>query len=115
MHSGIVIKDKPEDPFEYTAKNVGYLRAGQGGWSYNDSRRKEDGFTNKIFSKTGSDQVSGSHITGEQRSYTAVAVIEIAQQITVNSTQFRDLPVTVDIEGVGEESQVVQICSWIQI
>ena len=111
MHSGIVIKDKPEDPFEYTAKNVGYLRAGQGGWSYNDSRRKEDGFTNKIFSKTGSDQVSGTASQGTEN-FTAVAGVEIAQQITVNSTQFRDLAVTVGIEGVGEQSPSGTISSW---
>ena len=64
-HSGILIKDKPEDAAEYTAKNVSYVRAAQGGWSYTDSRRKEDGFTNKIFSKTGADQVSGTASEGQ--------------------------------------------------
>ena len=99
-HSGILIKDKPEDANEYTAKNVSYLRAGQGGWSYTDSRRKEDGFTNKIFSKTGADQVSGSASEGDLNS--TPLTVDIAQQITINSTQLRDIAVTFHTTGVGE-------------
>ena len=103
-HSGILIKDKPEDAAEYTAKNVSYVRAAQGGWSYTDSRRKEDGFTNKIFSKTGADQVSGTASEGADNA-TSLATIEIAQQITVNSTQLRDIAFTFHVEGRGEEIQ----------
>ena len=110
-HSGIVIKDKPEDAAEYTAKNVSYMRASQGGWSFTDSRRKEDGFTNKIFSKTGADQVSGSGSEGADN-FTAVNSVEIAQQFKVNSTQFRDLAVTLGIEGVGEQTPNGTISSW---
>ena len=110
-HSGILIKDKPQDRNEYTAKNVSYVRAAQGGWSYTDSRRKEDGFTNKIFSKTGADQVSGTASEGADN-FTHVCGTEIAQQITVNSTQFRDLAVTVGIEGVGEQTPSGTITSW---
>ena len=110
-HSGILIKDKPADRNEYTAKNVSYVRAAQGGWSYTDSRRKEDGFTNKIFSKTGADQVSGTASEGADN-FTHVCGTEIAQQITVNSTQFRDLAVTVGIEGVGEQTPSGTITSW---
>ena len=110
-HSGILIKDKPEDRNEYTAKNVSYVRAAQGGWSYTDSRRKEDGFTNKIFSKTGADQVSGTASEGADN-FTAVNSVEIAQQFIVNSTQFRDIAVTVSIEGVGEQTPLGSISSW---
>ena len=110
-HSGILIKDKPEDANEYTAKNVSYIRAAQGGWSYTDSRRKEDGFTNKIFSKTGADQVSGSASEGADNS-TPVHSIDIAQQFIVNSTQFRDIAVTVSIEGKGEQTPAGTISAW---
>ena len=102
-HSGILIKDKPENSAEYTAKNVSYIRAAQGGWSYTDSRRKEDGFTNKIFSKTGADQVSGSASEGADN-YTGLVALEIAQQFTVNSTQFRDIALTFSLQGKGEQT-----------
>ena len=99
-HSGILIKDKPEDPAEYTAKNVSYIRAAQGGWSFTDSRRKEDGFTNKIFSKTGADQVSGTASEGADNS--TALIVDVAQQITINSTQLRDIAVTFHTTGVGQ-------------
>lgn len=100
LHSGTIIKDRPEDAFEYINKNVSYLRAAQGGWSYSDSMLKEDGFTNNIFSKTGTDLQSGSTSTGEENM--TVATVDIGQQFTVNSTQLRDLAITVSIEGKGQ-------------
>ena len=111
-HSGILIKDKPEteDPDEPTSINVSYLTA-RTGFNYTDSMKKEDGFTSKPFSKTGQDQVSGTTSQGTDN-FTAVAGVEIAQQITVNSTQFRDLAVTVGIDGVGEQSPSGTISSW---
>ena len=100
FHSGTVIKDRPESPEEYTNKNIAYLRAATGGFSFVDSMRKEDGFTNRIFSKTGAESVTGGS-TAEELS-TKLAGIDIAQQFTVNSTQFRDLAFTLSVEGSGE-------------
>ena len=103
-HSGTVIKDRPETPDEYTSKNVSYLRSSPG-WSYTDSMLKEDGFTNRIFSKTGADQVTGSTSTAAEN-LTTMAGIDVAQQITINSTKLRDIAVTVSITGKGEPNPV---------
>ena len=102
-HSGILIKDRPEtdDPDEPTSTNVSYLTA-RTGFNYTDSMKKEDGFTSKPFSKTGADLVSGSTSQGEDNA-TSLAGTEIAQQITVNSTQLRDIAFTFHVEGRGEE------------
>jgi hypothetical protein len=97
LHSGTVIKDRPETPEEYTNKNVSYLRSSPG-FSYTDSMLKEDGFTNRIFSKTGADQVSGTTSTNAEN-FTRMSGIDIAQKITVNSTRFRDLSFTIGAEG----------------
>ena len=112
VHSGILIKDRPEteDPDEPTSINVSYLTA-RTGFNYTDSMKKEDGFTSKPFSKTGQDLASGS-MSEAADNFTAVNAIEIAQQITVNSTQFRDLAVTVGIDGVGEQTPSGTISSW---
>ena len=107
-HSGTIIKDRPDDPLEYTSKNVSYLRAGVGGFSYTDSMRKEDGFTNRIFSKTGADVASGSTSSGAEN-FTRLAGIDIAQQFTVNSTRLRDLSFTMGVEGRGE---VILTAPW---
>ena len=48
----------------------------------------------------------------EQITLQLVNAVEIAQQITVNSTQFRDMAVTVGIEGVGEQTPAGTISSW---
>jgi hypothetical protein len=106
VHSGILIKDRPEpeDPDEPTSTNVSYLTA-KTGFNYTDSMKKEDGFTSKPFSKTGQDLVSGSTSAGDENS-TSMHTIDLAQQITVNSTQFRDIAVTVSINGSGEEDPV---------
>ena len=101
-HSGILIKDRPEpeDPEEPTSTNVSYLTA-RTGFNYTDSMKKEDGFTSKPFSKTGSVTQSATGSQGEELS-TSLNGIDIAQQFIVNSTIFRDLAFTVHIEGKNE-------------
>ena len=101
LHSGTIIKDRPESPEEYTSKNIAYLRAATGGFSFVDSMRKEDGFTNRIFSKTGSDVTTGTTSQGAEN-FTLVAGMDIAQQITINSTKLRDIAFTFGITGKGE-------------
>ena len=71
FHSGTIIKDRPESPEEYTSKNIAYLRAATGGFSFVDSMRKEDGFTNRIFSKTGADIASGCSLRSNRKLYTS--------------------------------------------
>jgi hypothetical protein len=107
-HSGILIKDKPEpeDPDEPTSTNVSYLTA-KTGFNYTDSMKKEDGFTSKPFSKTGADLVSGSTSQGADN-FTRVSGVDIAQQITINSTQLRDIAFTFSVEGKGEPYEPAQ-------
>jgi hypothetical protein len=62
--------------------------------------RKEDGFTNRIFSKTGAETVTAGSQSEDQS--TGLTAIDIAQQFTVNSTVFRDLAFTLHADGVGE-------------
>src|SRR5262245_12437369 len=102
FHSGTIIKDKPDplNPDEYINKNVAYLRSSPG-FSWTDSMRKEDGFTNRIFSKTGADIATGSTSTNAEN-FTSMIGLEVAQQITINSTQIRDIAVTCSIAGKGE-------------
>jgi F5/8 type C domain-containing protein len=102
-HSGIIIKDKPTSNEEYNAvgSNVSYLLADTG-WSYVDSIKKEDGFSNRLYSKTGSNQISGTSSQGEDHA-TSLASAEIAQQFTINATKLRDIAFTFHVEGRGEE------------
>ena len=81
---------------------MAYLRAAQGGFSYTDSMRKEDGFTNRIFSKTGADIATGIQ-SGSSENATQMSGIDVAQQIAVNSTRFRDIAFTLSVKGKGEE------------
>ena len=102
LHSGIVIKDKPTSDEEYTAtgSNVSYLLADTG-WSYIDSIKKEDGFSNRLYSKTGADLVSSTSTNADFS--TPMQTIDIAQQITVNATKFRDIAFTFHLEGKDQE------------
>jgi hypothetical protein len=100
-HSGIVIKDRPTTDEEFTAagSNVSYLLAATG-WSYVDSIKKEDGFSNRLYSKTGSTS-QGSGSSGQDQS-TALAGIDIAQQFTVNSAMLHDLSFVMSVTGRGD-------------
>ena len=85
-------------------RNVAYLQGrALVAFSYTDSMRKEDGFTNRIFSKTGSDVTSGS-TSAAAENLTTLASIDVAQQISINSTMLRDIAVTVSITGKGENN-----------
>ena len=102
-HSGIVIKDRPDSQAiadEPISRNMSYLLA-RTGFTYTDSIKQEDGFTNKPFSKTGQDLVSSSAASEDLS--TPMQSIDIAQQITVNSTQFRDIAMTFHVEGKDQE------------
>jgi hypothetical protein len=108
LHSGIVIKDKPKDNDEYTytagaiGPNISYLLR-ETGWSYIDSIKKEDGFANRLYSKTGTEL--GSTGSSNQEQSTPLAGIDIAQQFEITSAKLRDLGFTCSVTGLNQTSE----------